>query len=907
MLKRLNLHFLKKSLLVSTLGFSSLQAATFSVDNDENFGPGSFNSVFTSCNAIYPGLNQYNQIIFSKNLQLTYDQPTLRQMVDFNIINPATIDIQKPLFSSSGFKKSGEGTLLLNAPLNFSGDWKITQGLTKVLSPQTINGKVLLSGLMQLDSYDVLKTSSIDLSQNGSLILNQNGTFTIPISVKDFGNIVASSDLVLSDVLGAGTLELNGKRFSITNNQLNGVLKLNSGELKITANETPSSYFLNGGTLVFNTRRSAKGNQLFLETGTLIVDQKSLGFNKAVSIEGYSAQVLLNDHTLSFNEGASGNGQLFVHGPGTFYFNDKLQFNGVLNLKDLSFEMHDFVSSVWINLDQVNLKIPDFAKVTKNTDIFVSSNNVTVHVGNNAVFDATLLGSYDVNVFAQNKFILKDQPFFNGKWIQNSGFVELDGFFNNIQVGPHASVQAAGFVNNYTLYGSQYFHISEPSKASNFETNNANLNGQIVLLTEVKPFETGLYPLQKSSSLNLNNTSLLAPAVFEGELKYENQTLYYDLKNIKKVANIVDATKLDDLALGKSLDEVVYPIGSQMDDIARTLFVLSSSDPDGFNDALATLQPAHFSALGLEQESNFMLARSSLNNRMQELLDFPCIDDIIWNEDNDVWLDPVFDYTRQKSTDNDIGYHGSTYGAFLGYDFWIHKDVHVGASIGYTYSDVKWLEHVGSGLINSGYLSGYFIYRLPHFYLNGSLSGAYSHYTADRHIYFTQSKKDASHTNHGFGYSADFELGYRFLGKTQVQPFLRNSYIGLFQQKFTEHGAGDLDLKVKSKEFSMYRLETGIIFSQCRDFKSWTVSPELDLSFIYEKELATGNFQAQYANSGIRYNVKGMTPTRYLFSPGVSIDTVYKKLPFMIGVRYHAEIGSNFYDQRFSGHLGYSF
>jgi len=905
MLKKFYHRSLKTAFALTSLSFCNLQPATFSCDNDQVLSPGSFDTIIKSVNAIYPGAGNFNKIIFGKTLNLQSSYPTFRQNVDFELLQGVQLELKSLISSTAQLKKSGAGFLQVNAPLNFSGNWELDSGITKLNYPQKIEGILKLKGELDVDHIGLIDAKKIEINANGSLKVNQSANIEIPISVNDVGDFSSPGQVVFKYIDGVGLFNLDGKAFIISDNQFSGTLKLNSGDLTIVANQVPSSFYLNGGNLIFSSKRIAHHNVLIFDRGSLIINQKVLGINEKAHVLGQNSNVTLNGNTFGLNEGMEGTGHLDVMGPGKFIFKNKNLFLGSMELKNLEFHMESFDSLSDITLDNVEFFIPKNSTLDRQTNIY-SVNSGFRLIADDVVFGPILKGKARISASSSGSIILKDQPQFFGTWMQEKGHLKLDGNLKDLIIGPDASLSAQGSIQDLKLFGNQYLKMDSLNYHPELSVDKAEIFGTIVLATDQKVFDLGLYPIEKVNEVILNQPKVLAPVVFEGDLTFQNGTLYYDLKNIKKIADLIDVSKFDDLALGKSFDQTIFPVGSQIDDVLRDLLNLKS-DQLAFKNAIATLQPAHFSALGLEQESNFMLARSSLNNRMQELLDFPCADDVVWDEDHDLWFDPVFDFTRQKSSQNDIGYYGSSYGAFLGYDFRIHRDVHVGASIGYTYSDVKWLKDVGSGLINSGYLSGYFIYRRPHFYLNGSIASGYSHYSATRHINFTKSKMDAQHKNHGFGYSADLEIGGRLGKKIQVQPFVRNSYIGLYQQDFTEHGAQDLDLKVKSKEFSMYRLETGFIFSRCRDYKNWAVSPELDLSFIYEKELATGTFQAEFAKSGIRYNVQGMKPTRYLFSPGFSIDTVYKKVPVMIGLRYHGEIGANFYDQRFSGHLGYSF
>lgn len=379
-----------------------------------------------------------------------------------------------------------------------------------------------------------------------------------------------------------------------------------------------------------------------------------------------------------------------------------------------------------------------------------------------------------------------------------------------------------------------------------------------------------------------------------------------DLTDKQKNDTKLKGIDADNIIVAQNFDDHIAPFGSDIDFVISELIKLKDN-PKQFDLAFQGLQPAYYSALGLVQESNFILARASLTNRMQELLNFTCAKSYVAEKKSYLWVDPVGDFTQQDSKQHDMGYHAATVGAFAGFDGYLSERFRLGISGGYTNSRVHWMEDVGKGWINSAYLAGYFLYNPQYFYLNGSLCGGYSHYNVSRYIRINDLKRVAYHKNHGFGFEADLEIGYVSKTKIKIQPYLRQSYVGLYQQDFTEHGASSLNLTVDSKKFAMYRLEAGLFFDRCFDYTTWSFLPEINISGIYEQELKTGTFHASYENTDQSYDVQGMKPTRYLFAPGISLEALIKKYPLILGIRYHAEIGSGFYDQRIAGHLGYSF
>jgi hypothetical protein len=495
---------------------------------------------------------------------------------------------------------------------------------------------------------------------------------------------------------------------------------------------------------------------------------------------------------------------------------------------------------------------------------------------------------------------------FEGLWVQNEGVFSLNGALADLTIGPQAELEGSGQVEVLDLEGTYVAAIEAQKHEGYLQANQADVKGTIILKPSPGHYEPAQYLLMSSDNLTFNLKNFVAPAQFEGGLTKEAEGLKYQLNKFHSLSQLIDPVRFDDRAMAETLDNFFAPALSDIDQVIANLLSLEN-DPSQLASAINGLQPAYFSALGLTQESNFILARSALSNRMQELICFPCVRQYVSAKEFCLWFDPVGDFTQQESKQHDMGYNAATIGGFLGFDGKIHPKFRFGVTAGYTNSRVDWMESVGKGVINSAYLAGYFLYKPSNFYLNGSVNGRYSHYNASRFISINTIKRTASHKNHGFGFSGDLEFGYVINRKIASQPFVRQSYIGLYQGAFSETGALDLNLDVESKYFSMYRVEAGVIFNRCLNYTRWSLTPEICLSGIYEQELNKGSFSATYQNTDHQYEVSGMKPKRLLFSPGAALDFLIKKYPLMLGVRYHAELSPQFYDQRISGHIAYNF
>jgi hypothetical protein len=721
------------------------------------------------------------------------------------------------------------------------------------------------------------------------------------------GNTVAFNQpldtLLAIKKMGTGSLILNRQAFPY------GSWEVLEGKMTIKNSLSSKSILIDGGTLDIDTDFAYQKYPLILKKGQINLLNSITFFEEPIEIGGTDLTFGLNANQVYFHKGLKGTGAISIVGPGLVNLNQGHNFNGILDLNHLTLNPIELGTNLKISCNNVIFKLNKDFRLDSSTSLDIGSQGLIIdHAEHNLEITTSLKGTGTIQIKGQGGIGLHSPGLFEGVWIQQEGKLHLQSKIHHLVINKNASLKGSGSFNLLDLKGSWYPILKEDNSQEKIQTQEGQITGLVTLTPYKGSYKPGSFRLVESDNLVFDPSTILAPAQFEGEIVKDSKGVVYQLKKFHEIQDYIDKGKADDRILAAHFDKLFAPPGSDVDKLIAQLLSLKS-EPEALIKSMQGHQPAYFSALGLTQESNFILARSALSNRMQELITFPCAKEYVWDMPGCMWIDPVGDFTEQEPRQNDMGYNSASIGAFMGIDGKIHPKFRFGINLGYTNSRVNWMEDVGRGIINSAYLSGYFLYKPSQFYLNGSLCGGYSHYNANRYINSGQIKQIANHKNHGLGFSGDFELGYLIRGKTTTQPFLRQSYIGLWQQKFIETGAGSYNYAVNAKYFSMYRAEGGLIFNRCFNFEKWALTPEITISGIWEQELNKGYFEAHYASMPDEpdFEVAGMKPQRLMFSPGASLDAVIKKYPMMIGVRYHAELCPQYYDQRISGHWAYSF
>jgi autotransporter-associated beta strand protein len=895
----------------SILALQNMSAANFSVESSNASGIGSLGDVIRSSNAIFTPDDSFNTLYFRALNAIDQPLPTIRQNICFHIPQQGYTKVLVPLSGSSRFQKSGSGTLELNNQVSFAGDVVIKEGQLVVASPHACSFPGILNNAkLTISNPAYLKQTQLNLADKSRTHVLEGGALQGLVSIQGETYLDISSDPVtLSYLSGEGILNKigQGKLILSEHTDFKGQLKLKEGSVVLKNGFLDGSILCDGGSLEIATTKAYQNYQLQLKHAKLNLRTPVVVFKEMITNAGSDADIFLNHSKTYLKKGLSGWGVLRFHGPGDLFINQNQAFCGHIYFNDLNLETTQLAKNSYYNFKNVALDLEDNFHVDEKTILDVTEGSFKVNQNSHDMTcDGTLQGRGKIEFLGTGNTHLKSCHEFEGEIYKQMGRLNSAPLHSKLIIDREAIYQGIGDLQSFDLKGAWLARIEPDIYQTGMEAKKATISGKIIIQPAKGLYKPQEYTLIKGSDITLDGGVVLAPSQFEGVPAHDKDGLKFRLKEFHTFSGLIDDKFSDHKALMKHLEENFIDPLSKMDPILGELIKLKS-DQTAFLRAVDSLQPAYFSALGLVQESNFILARSSLSNRMQELMSFPCANKYISDKNFCFWIDPVGDFTQQEPRQHDMGYHAASVGAFVGFDGIVHEDVRFGVTSGYTNSRVDWMQNVGKGWINSAYFGAYFLYKPNHFYLNGSMNGGYSHYSAKRNIKLVDLKAKARHKNHGLGFSSDLEFGYIIVGKTKTQPFLRQSYIGLYQSRFTENGAGALDLNVNSKYFSMYRVEGGFVFNRCLDYSTFTFVPEVSLSGIYEIELNKGTFHATYVDTQESYDVVGMKPSRLLFSPGASLDFLLKKHDLTLGVRYHAELCPQFYDQRISGHIGYSF
>jgi uncharacterized protein with beta-barrel porin domain len=365
------------------------------------------------------------------------------------------------------------------------------------------------------------------------------------------------------------------------------------------------------------------------------------------------------------------------------------------------------------------------------------------------------------------------------------------------------------------------------------------------------------------------------------------------------------ATSANAMAVAECLDVMDPAFGS---DLANVIDVLVTLSQEELNKDLLSMQPSLFKGFALSQENNMIRVIQGINTYGYDR----CVTQTPntakpkqrrWN----IWVDGFGDALRQGNSNTNKGFTTDTGGAVVGADYQVLKNYFFGLTSGYTYSDIDWRHSAGKGNIQSAYGGIYNSFFNRWFFVNGSVVGTYNWFEGNRRILVGSSKRHAKHDNNGAGVTGHLDLGMTIaVNKYTIIPFAGGYYTYLQQDKFKEHGADSLNLKVKSTNYKTAREEVGIKFNRfiCLDKSTWV--PMIGVSYIHEERYGGSHYTASFFKDGAcTFRVKGMSPDRDLVSPRAGIEAKFCDGLLNVSLNYIGEFGHKYQDN--NGHLKFNF
>jgi fibronectin-binding autotransporter adhesin len=793
----------------------------------------------------------------------------------FNVINPSAITTITGIVSNGGFIKQGAGTLILtNSSNSYGGTTNLDTGVTQISAGGQFGvGDLVFNGGTLEATAGAALTNNITLTGAGII---QVDTATLSLS----GTITSSGSLTKT---GPGILQLAGG----TANSYSGLININAGELslaKTSGAATTGQVSLNNGAALSLTSNQEIGSLVFNSDGTY-----SSTATLALSSTGTA---------LTMQGGATTTGDIQLLA-GDVVFDATNDGTATINHISLgganrTFTIGDGSAAYDMQLDGSTSTGGGLIK--EGTGTLLLAGTHTLAGSNSAVNGGRLAvsGTLTCNTLAVA----------SGALLTGTGTINADMTLSG-DLRPGASIGTIYLIGNQVFGSSSIVQIE-------FDTTQTDIIDITGNLT-IQPGATlQLIPTPANYPNDFVYTPITTTGVITGNFSQVTSSYPLFTGVAKNVGNaiILEAQRLPFTALVPTgnagavatyLDTLNPSFGS---DLYSVLTILEQTpSAAALTVDLLQMQPSMLKGLALSQENNGFRIQSLIQRRLENSYQITCNHPCTFI--TDVWGDMSGDVYAQHSIESEPGFRSQTAEGVAGVNFRF-CDLLFGAAAGYGSSSLLW--KTTEGKIRSEYGSLYASWKPNYFFVEAITTAALSHYKESRAIHFSTIDRQAHASFKGWSMTNDLMVGaYLPIAGFDLLTYISMNYTYLFQNRFRESGAESLNLIVNSSSYHIIRNEGSLTLSKSFDIRDSQIIINGKCAYIREQRFKGDSYRAKFIDTKGGFTVKGMNPSRNIFSPGLTVTFAQKPTCWYGSLSYNAEIAPHLFDQNISLQFDYKF
>ena len=611
---------------------------------------------------------------------------------------------------------------------------------------------------------------------------------------------------------------------------------------------------------------SGFGGAIYIQQNGLLIIQDGVSFsgNSTTAGTGGTATSGINGGT-----GASIGQDIFIQSGGSL----NLQINGTLTLSNPICGAGSSSSSPGLILSGMGT---------------VSLSGANTYLGGTSIQAGTLNlnGSVSGDVSIASAGTLSGNATIVGT-LRNSG-----------QISPGNSIGTV-LTTNLILNSTSVYDVEVNSSGSSDQiiaTGFAQVAGGIVVIPDDLNFTAPLTYTIITTGTGVSGTFSSLTSTVPGLM-----SLIYDPLTVQLTFFPIDFIGLKGNAKKAANCYVANPLGSDTSLVNAALIGLTTQE---IQQAFEQMGPAQFSDMTEVQLLDAILIRSTYTKHIDQLW---LKKDQCRKKSIEFWVDLIGQWQHQKKSDNLFGYNDTTAGATIGADYRMHNLV-LGAALSYTYDSLHWKQSAGKATARSYYGGFYGRWNHEGFYINAAVLGAHNQFRTRRHLHFATINRDAHSHHSGNEWLANFGMGYQVCSQNfQWTPYINLDYVTLHQQSYTETGAKSLNLRVKTKNGTLFQGEGGILLTTKCCSCTGVFVPTIKLAYINQTPFSSRNYHASFVNSSCSFTGKGRDFERSLFAPGLILT--YQRFSCMMDASlfYDAEIGNRYWAQDVGLNISFRF
>lgn len=519
---------------------------------------------------------------------------------------------------------------------------------------------------------------------------------------------------------------------------------------------------------------------------------------------------------------------------------------------------------------------------------------------------------------------------YSGTITVSSGDLNLNGTLGgSVVVNPGGMFSGNGSMNNLTcsgiintgnsigvltvngnliiLPGSQTIFEIEPSGNSDLidVTGTATLAGEIFI-----DFMPGIY-VEGTTYTAVNAAGGISGVFFpivDNNAGFNVQVIY--LSNIvqmvlRNTQLFLDMTFTDPnaQAVANGLELINASGGLTTDpDLSEVMDSLVGEPTSVVQEALIQMQPSQMSAFSELSAQHGLNLISLLQDRYEMCCKPGCLN---CNENNNLWIIPYGEAFDQSSMNQQYGFNTNTYGFAIGGQGSIHHTT-LGLALAYDHSNLNWDHNHGRGDVNNFYGGGYVFQKEKYYYVGLAALYGHNNFHADRHIEFTTINRHAKSNFAGSEVIAQAALGLCFSTSIDFSPYADATYVASWRNKFREHGADSLNLRVDSNFSETMFYDAGLDLKKTYRFGTICFTPDVQIGYVREQPLHRQAYKSRFINHSESFKTRGYHKAQNFFNPGLRL-TLDIRNTWSISGDYNIKTGSHFFGQNGSLDVKYTF
>ncbi len=356
-----------------------------------------------------------------------------------------------------------------------------------------------------------------------------------------------------------------------------------------------------------------------------------------------------------------------------------------------------------------------------------------------------------------------------------------------------------------------------------------------------------------------------------------------------------------DQCLSDASGDMAYMIGS---------FQLATADQ--IAEAYATLSPDTYDNLTRGSWQGIRLYQDALAQRMDAARSNPfpgreTPGGLAFEGGHGVWLSGGWQGADQDESGGYLKHNFTTSLGLGGYEHSFGRSI-LGVSFGMAKTDVDRDNKMATGNVDgySGAVYGGHIWGRT--FAHGVVSYASTKFKNERDVHVGLEERIARGDFNGSAFSALVTGGRRLdAGRWAVEPFASVRYATLSSDRFTEQGAGSVNLIIDSRSSSQMNSDLGVRFSRAFTGERSAFMPELILSWNHDFGLDDREVVAAFAGDpSMTFTVTGQDVTKDGGTAGIGLNYV-TTAGWKANLRFDHEQRSDFSANSLSIRLGSSF